>query len=57
MGVYFSVKAFWEVLSLAPEIDEIRVVLSFVNCVGQDKVVLGEMRICSIISMPVDLSL
>lgn len=56
MGVYFSVKASWEVLNLANKIDEIRVVLSFVNCVEQDKVVLGEMRICSIISMPIDLS-
>lgn len=42
MGVYFSIKASSGVLNLAPEIDEIRIILAFVNYVGQGKVVPGE---------------
>lgn len=57
MGVYFSIKASPEVLNLAPEIDEIRIVLVFVNYVGQDKVVPGEWRMSSVINMFVDISI
>lgn len=44
MGVYFSIKSSLEVLNLAPEIDEIRIVLAFINYVGQDKACSRGMR-------------
>lgn len=57
MGVYLSIKSSLGVLNLACDIDGIKIVLAFMNYVGQKEVVPGRWRRGSVINMFADLSL